>query len=162
MSRSSAAPPALDHLAAAVARLGHSAMTDSRAALLRLRLPLDHGAAEVLLIPDRDDGDLLCLLPDWLVLPNPLPDPGARGRLAELLLAANFELALAAFELDPHGGEVRLRLTLPLAGARVTDDQLARSLAALRHAAERYWPAAQKVLWAGSEPAAALEDLSIS
>jgi hypothetical protein len=149
---------ALADLAAAVTRLGGPASVETTRGEVRSRLQLAGRSLELRWLPDPEDGDLLLLAPDFLTLPPDL-DPAVAGRLARLALAANWELALACFELDPAGRRLRLRLTLPLAGAEPTAAQLERCLAAIGFAAERYEPACRQVLGGLADVAQALAEL---
>ena len=134
------------------ARVGLPLRRDERRGCLAADLLLDCGRFELLVWLDTQDGDLLLLAPHYLRAPRRDADPAARARLAEQLLALNFELALGCFEMDPADGEVRFRLTVPQGDQPLPDTALARAIAAVRYALDEAWAPCQRALYAPAEP----------
>lgn len=80
-----------------------------------------------------------------------------RPACAELINRINYTSLLGAFEMDAEDGELRFRLTFPLDGAELCDEQIERALVVAAMMADRFYPAWMSLIHAGLSPTAALD-----
>jgi len=83
----------------------------------------------------------------------------AFARVAEYLTRANWGLKNGNFEMDWSDGEVRYKTFIDIEGGSLTPKIVQNLFAANIMTADRYFPGLQKVIWGGTSPQAAIEEI---
>lgn len=78
---------------------------------------------------------------------------------AEFICRANYGLQCGDFDLCVEDGKVQYRMSIPLADAELTAQQVAAVVVTSLVTAERYLPALLKVAYGAMEPAAAIREV---
>ena len=87
-----------------------------------------------------------------------VPSP-RRPAAADLVNRINYTSLVGNFEMDFDDGELRYRVTFPLDGGELADDQVERCLVVAAMMADRFYPAWMSLIHAGLPPGAALDTI---
>jgi hypothetical protein len=82
-----------------------------------------------------------------------------RGAVAEALSRINTVLGLGSFELDFADGDIRFRVACDVEGGLFSEKMASNMLSCTMYCMERFHDALMRVMFAGAEPADALEGL---
>jgi hypothetical protein len=79
--------------------------------------------------------------------------------VAEFVTRANYGMIVGNFELDYNDGEIRYKTSIDLEDARTVKPLIRHAIYANVLTMDKYFPGLMRVLYAGIEPAAAVEEV---